>query len=83
MPPRTTAPSITSAWKRVGPDWLFRFGVPPNASATAFLPAAAAGSVREGGKSLAKAKGVRLLAPVADGLAIRLAPGQYEFTVSH
>jgi alpha-L-rhamnosidase len=54
--------------------------VPPNSTATVHVPAARAESVREGGRPVAKAAGVRRVG-WADGHAVfEIGSGDYEFT---
>lgn len=71
---------ITSAWKLSGNTLRYQATVPPNTSATLYLPAGSAESVKESGVAAAKARGIEFV-KFADGKAIyRLQSGSYEFT---
>jgi alpha-L-rhamnosidase len=70
---------IESAWQcRHGAfEWAIR--VPPNTTATAWLPAASADSASEGGKPLSRAEGVRILRQEGDRVVLALESGNYQF----
>jgi len=70
---------IESAWQcRHGAfEWAIR--VPPNTTATAWLPAASADSASEGGKPLSRAAGVRILRQEGDRVVLALKSGNYQF----
>jgi len=52
---------IESAWEREGDRLVWTFRVPPNTTATVFVPARDAASVTEGGRSASLAPGLELL----------------------
>jgi len=71
---------IESAWKVEGKALTYRCTVPANATATLYLPAAAAATVKEGGKDAGAAKGVKFV-KFENGKAVyTLASGAYVFT---
>ena len=70
---------IASAWKIKGGRFLLHLTVPPNTVATVFVPAVRAEEVRESGRSLAKASGVKLLRSERGKAIIEVLAGRYEF----
>jgi alpha-L-rhamnosidase len=73
---------IGSAWKVEGTTLTYRTTVPANTTATLYLPAPSADSVKEGGTDARRASGVRFV-KYQNGKAIyTLASGRYVFTVS-
>ncbi len=70
---------VFSEWRIEGDAFTWRVTVPPNASATAYVPAKDADAVTEGGKSAAEAEGVRFLR-AEDGRAVyEVQAGHYLF----
>jgi alpha-L-rhamnosidase len=72
--------TIRSAWKKEGGELTLDLTIPPNATATVYVPAADAGRVTEGGKPLEKAEGVKLLRTEAGAVVLAVASGTYRFT---
>lgn len=72
---------IESEWTLGGEATTYRFTVPPNTSATLYLPAMSSRKVRESGKPLKRAEGVRVLSEGNGNLALELGSGTYTFTV--
>jgi alpha-L-rhamnosidase len=71
---------IVSAWRQGNGRFDWEITVPPNTTATVFIPAANAAGVTEGGRPVAQAQGVRLLRH-EDGCAVcAVASGRYHFT---
>jgi alpha-L-rhamnosidase len=52
---------ITSDWKRDGDRFTLKVTIPPNTTATVFVPARSADGVTESGKAAAKSNGVKFL----------------------
>jgi alpha-L-rhamnosidase len=72
---------IRSEWER--PDSHFRWKVtlPPNTSATLFVPAHEASQVREGKRPAGSAPGVKFLRQEGDRAVFQVASGSYDFSV--
>jgi alpha-L-rhamnosidase len=70
---------IASAWSKDGRTFDWRLTVPPNTTATVFIPTTGAGRVTESGRPLAAAAGVRLLRREAGCIVCELGSGQYHF----
>ena len=70
---------ITSNWRLKKGRFELETTIPANTTATVYVPAASAAQVTEGGKLLAKVKGIRLLR-VEDGwVVIAVESGSYRF----
>jgi alpha-L-rhamnosidase len=50
---------ISSEWKLENGKWTYKTTVPPNTSATLYLPAKSATQISENGKSIAQWKGIK------------------------
>ena len=72
---------IESNWSRTKNKFEITVVIPANTSATVYVPAADAGQVRESGKPLAKAKGVKFLRLEAGQVVLAVESGEYHFTV--
>jgi alpha-L-rhamnosidase len=73
---------IDSGWKVDGETLFYRATVPANTTATLYLPTASDESVKEGGRDVRSARGIRFVR-YADGTAVyALKSGSYEFTAS-
>jgi len=71
---------IESAWKSEGVEFTWTVSIPPNTTATAYVPARAADAVLESGRTLAASPGVKFIR-FENGRAIcRLDPGTYIFS---
>jgi alpha-L-rhamnosidase len=66
-------------WKKKDGRLTLDISVPPNASATVFMPASAAGAVTEGGKPAARAEGVTFLRMEAGRAVFEIGSGNYGF----
>jgi alpha-L-rhamnosidase len=71
---------------RIGSDWKiensafdWKIAIPPNTTATVFVPAKDASSVTESGQPAAEAKGVKFLRMENDRAVFEVASGSYEF----
>lgn len=73
--------TIRSAWKREDGRLAYEAEVPPNTTATLFLPASSAEKVKEGGQPAAKASGVTFLKQENGQAIYRLGSGSYSFQV--
>ena len=70
---------IGSEWRTNGADFELHTTIPPNTTATVFLPAKDAASVTEGGKPLADAPGVKLLRSEPGCVVLAVESGTYHF----
>ena len=71
---------IESAWKMNGNGLSYRAVVPANTTATLYLPASSADTVKEGGKDARQAKGVAFVRFEKGKAVYTLSSGTYEFT---
>ena len=70
---------IGSEWRANGTDFELQATIPPNTTATIFLPAKDAASVTEGGKPLGDAAGVKFLRLENSRAVIAVESGNYRF----
>ena len=70
---------IESAWHKQNGRFNWEIEVPPNTTATVYVPAASADAVTESGKPLAKVKGVKLLRVEAGRVVLEVGSGEYHF----
>jgi alpha-L-rhamnosidase len=74
---------IVSNWSIDGKQMLtVNVTIPPNTTATLYLPATDAKTATEGGRPLSKAKGVKQMATQPGRMTLELQPGVYEFKSS-
>jgi alpha-L-rhamnosidase len=79
-----------SIYGRIVSDWRIddnrvlhlHVTVPPNTTATLYLPAANEGSAAEGGRSLSEAQGLTRIGAQDGHVIVNLQPGRYEFSSS-
>lgn len=71
---------ISSRWQTKNGRFTWDVTVPANTTATAWIPARNAASVRESGRSLRAASGVSSLRTMPGGAVCRLQSGTYHFT---
>ena len=72
--------TISSSWKRGADGKLtLSFTLPPNTTATAYLPSADPSRITESGKPVTEAKGVRFLWTESGHTVLRLESGNYTF----
>jgi alpha-L-rhamnosidase len=77
----TARGTIHVGWRRDAGAFACDVTIPPNTTATIFLPAADSAAVREGGRSIAESPGVKLLR-TEPGLAVfTVESGAYSFSV--
>lgn len=72
---------IRSEWQRDGDTLDWRVTVPPNTTATVHVPVRDANSILESGKPISKAEGVEFLRYESDRVVLKVAAGNYRFTV--
>ena len=70
---------IVSQWQRNGEKIMLDVTIPPNTTATVYVPARAAAAVTESGKPLAKAAGVKYLDVEGERVVLALESGSYHF----
>jgi alpha-L-rhamnosidase len=71
---------ISSHWKRAGTQLTLDITVPPNTTATVYVPAAQASSVAESGVATANSKGVKFVRMEAGAAVYEVVSGSYSFT---
>ncbi|HYH54990.1 MAG TPA: alpha-L-rhamnosidase C-terminal domain-containing protein, partial [Anseongella sp.] len=72
---------ISSSWEKKGDSLHFSIAVPGNTSALVVLPASSAGVVREGGKALEEAPGLRLRQAGAGEIVLEALSGKYDLSL--
>jgi alpha-L-rhamnosidase len=70
---------IAAAWKRGGGSFALDLTIPPNTSATVWLPAKDAGAVKESGGAAARARGVKFVRAENGGVVFEVESGRYRF----
>ncbi len=70
---------ITSHWKRAGERFTLEVEIPPNTTATVYLPAKTGTEISEGGKPLEQSAGVKFLRDEADRKVLTIESGRYVF----
>jgi alpha-L-rhamnosidase len=70
---------ITSQWRRAEGRFELETTIPPNTTATVFLPARDAGQITESGKALAKVRGVKFLRMDDQRAVLAVDSGSYKF----
>ena len=68
---------IATSWKRDGGAFTLAVSIPPNTTATVWMPAKDAASVTESGRPLARARGVKFLRIEGDSTVFELESGDY------
>ena len=72
--------TITTEWKRDSGRFTLDLTIPPNTTATVFVPARRARDVTEGGITASKSPHVRLLRQEEGSAVFEIASGQYRFS---
>ncbi|NSW78863.1 MAG: family 78 glycoside hydrolase catalytic domain [Chthonomonadetes bacterium] len=72
---------IRSEWRREGERLHWKVSVPPNTSATVYLPATEVNSVTENGKPLDEAEGVQVRGAERGFVVVNIGSGEYRFDV--
>jgi alpha-L-rhamnosidase len=70
---------IVSNWRRTAAGFELETTIPANTTATVYVPATSAEKITEGGKPLAKARGVKLLRMENDRAVLAVESGAYRF----
>jgi alpha-L-rhamnosidase len=70
---------ISSDWAREGDTFHWRITVPPNTTATVFVPATELGAVIESGKPIVQSRGVQFLREEGGFVVCAVGSGRYEF----
>ncbi len=70
---------IESHWKADDNKFILRVTIPPNTTATVFVPAKQADSVTEGGKPVSKSKEVKFVRMDKDAAVFEIGSGNYQF----
>jgi alpha-L-rhamnosidase len=70
---------IASSWKREGADFTLDVTVPPNTTATVWLPAKDQAAVTESGRPADGAPGVKRLRSEGTGAVFEVESGSYSF----
>ncbi len=73
---------IVSNWKRENGATTYDVTIPANTSATVKLPAQSASQIREGGRELTKAPGVKLVSAANGLVSLNVSSGSYRFSVA-
>lgn len=72
---------IASQWSQEGTIFRYKATVPPNTSATLYLPATSLKNVTEGGKKIKKGNAVTFLKQEGNRMVFELTSGSFEFMV--
>ena len=70
---------IESAWRREDDKLVLEVAIPPNTTGVVRVPAASPESVKEGGKPLADAPGVKVIDAAPGRIAVEVGSGRYRF----
>ncbi|MCX6561245.1 MAG: glycoside hydrolase family 78 protein [Candidatus Aminicenantes bacterium] len=71
--------TIRSSWKKEGGELILEVTIPPNTTATGYVPAASPDTVTEGGRPLNGAEGVKVLRTEAGCVVLAVESGAYRF----
>jgi alpha-L-rhamnosidase len=74
---------VQSAWEVADDQLRLNVVVPPNTTATCFVPTTDPHSVKEGGRPESRAKGVEWVRNERGRVVLRLQPGRYNFTAEY
>ncbi|MFN8006360.1 MAG: family 78 glycoside hydrolase catalytic domain [Terriglobia bacterium] len=75
--------AITSEWKISGSQFEWKMVIPPNTTATVYVPTRDAKSVREGGKPVRASKNVKEAGREEGVVKYAVTSGQYTFTAAY
>ena len=75
--------TIKSDWKKKDHLLELAISIPVNTKATVYLPATSADKVRENGKPLSEAEGIKTLGEAGNKLLIEVESGNYTFTMPY
>jgi alpha-L-rhamnosidase len=74
---------IVSDWRIEGGRFVLDVAIPPNTTATIYVPAAGAEAVTEGGKPAAQSDGVKLLRTEEGAAVFEVSSGKYTFSAPY
>lgn len=72
---------ISVAWKHNSARLSLQVSIPPNTTATVYIPATSEKGITESGRKLTVDPGVKLLRPIKNYVKVEISSGEYEFTV--
>ncbi|MCA9062504.1 MAG: family 78 glycoside hydrolase catalytic domain [Planctomycetaceae bacterium] len=72
--------TVVSRWKRTGNHFVWQVTVPPNTTATAFLPTGKSSELQESGMAIGERPGIRILETRPDVTVVNLESGTYQFS---
>ena len=72
---------ISTEWRQAGDVFELRVEIPPNTTATVFLPATANAQIFEGGRPIAEVSSVKLVRKELATAVLSIGSGAYHFTV--
>jgi hypothetical protein len=70
---------IVSEWKRNGSTLALHLVIPPNTTATVYLPASSASTIQEGGAPVAPGSGIEQLKTEGNTCAFQVCSGEFNF----
>jgi alpha-L-rhamnosidase len=73
---------VSVAWRHQGDTFTLDAELPVNAAAEVWLPASEVSSIREGGRPLAQASGVRVVRQQGDRTVLEIGSGRYALSSS-
>jgi hypothetical protein len=73
---------IVSDWKRDGTKFTLKVTIPPNTTATVFLPSKSASAVTDGGAAISRGDAVTVLREESGQTVLEVGGGQYSFESS-
>jgi alpha-L-rhamnosidase len=74
---------IRSHWELKDQQVRLEVVIPPNTTATVVVPTSHNRTLREGGRELAKVKGIKTMQPTIGEVSLELESGHYIFTATH
>ena len=74
--------SIAAEWKRDGKNLVLNVSIPPNTTATVFVPAQSPADVRESGVVAEQSRGVKFLRLENGSAVFEIGSGKYQFATS-
>jgi alpha-L-rhamnosidase len=72
---------VKSNWKKQGSSFTWNISVPPNTTATVYLPAEEGSQVTEGGRKIKEGEGVKSIRPTKGRVILEVGSGEYSFEV--
>ena len=75
--------TVSSGWKKEGNQLVWNVEIPANTTATLYIPARSAESVKENNAALAAANGLKVLGSEGEYVKVEAGSGKYGFTISN